>query len=125
MSLPIPTCFSGNPTHWEKWRQRFERYRIASGLAQKPRQEQVSTFLYAMGECADDILVTLNIDEATASYEDTRAVLDTYFGARKKPSSNARSSTNVHKPQVRALTLSSRSCSRLPRTASMVRSRTT
>ena len=50
---------------WPKWHRRFERYRVASGLNNKPQTEQVSTLLYAMGDSADDILQTLRLDEET------------------------------------------------------------
>ena len=40
-------------------------------------------FLYAMGDCADDILATLSIDEETISFADIKAELNNYFGARK------------------------------------------
>ena len=65
-SLPLPSKFEGanNPNQadmWPKWLRHFERYRIASGLQNKSNQEQVGTFLYAMGDCADDIVKTLSI----------------------------------------------------------------
>ena len=70
-SLPLPSKFEGanNPNQadmWPKWLRHFERYRIASGLQNKSNQEQVRTFLYAMGDCADDIVKTLSINEATS-----------------------------------------------------------
>ena len=55
-----------------KWSRRFERYRVASGLKSKPEHEQVITLLYAMGDCADDILATLRIDVNKATYFDVR-----------------------------------------------------
>ena len=58
------------PNPWRKWLKRFERYRTASGLKEKPTQEQILTFLYCMRECADDILKTLNLVEENATYED-------------------------------------------------------
>ena len=38
-----------------KWLRRFERYRVASGFNNKSQTEQVSTLLYAMGDCADAV----------------------------------------------------------------------
>ena len=75
-SLPLPTKFDGTSKLnqadlWPKWLRRFERYRIASGLQNKTEQEQVGTLLYAMGECADDIITTLRVNEETASYTDS------------------------------------------------------
>ena len=71
--LPLPDKFEGgHGPHqselWQKWVNRFERYRIASGLNIKGDREQVSTLLYSMGECADDIIVALSIKEETATY---------------------------------------------------------
>ena len=39
---------------------------MASGLKTKPEYEQVSTLLYAMGDCADDILATLRLGISSA-----------------------------------------------------------
>ena len=66
-SLLLPSKFEGadNPNQadmWPKWLRHFERYRIASGLQDKSNQEQVGTFLYAMRDCADDIVKTLSIN---------------------------------------------------------------
>ena len=87
-NLPPPEKFSGanSPQQaelWSKWFRRFERYRIASGLKNKPDVEQVGTLLYAMGECADDILKTLNIDEEKASYEEVKTALNGYYEIRR------------------------------------------
>ena len=86
-SLPLPTKCDGTSKLnqadlWPKWLRRFERYRIASGLQNKMEQEQVGTLLCAMGECADDIITTLRINEETASYTDIRAALNGYFAVR-------------------------------------------
>ena len=45
---------------------------MASGLAHKSEKGQVSIFVYAMGDCADDILATLSIDEETVSFADIK-----------------------------------------------------
>ena len=45
-------------------------------------QEQVGTLLYAMGECADDIITTLRVNKETALYTDVRAALNSYFTAQ-------------------------------------------
>ena len=74
--IPIPEKFT-----WE-WIRRFERYRIASGLSNKTEAEQVSTLLYAMGECADDILKMLQIVEDKDSYEEVKAALGNFSGRR-------------------------------------------
>ena len=70
--LPLPVRFDGangpNQTEcWIRWSRRFERYRIASCLQTKPEYEQVSTLLYAMGDCADDILAALRLEQSGAA----------------------------------------------------------
>ena len=85
-SLPLLSKFEGtnNPNQadmWPKWLRHFERYRIASGLQNKSNQEQVGTFLYAMGDCADDIVKT--VSEATASFDEVKTALNGYFAARR------------------------------------------
>ena len=86
--LPLPARFDGanGPNQaecWIRWSRRFERYRIASGLKTKPEYEQVSTSLYAMGDCADDILATLRLDETKATYDEVRSALNGYFDVRR------------------------------------------
>ena len=56
---------------------------MASGLTHKSEKEQVSIFLYAVGDCADDILATFSIDEETVSFADIKTELNNYFGARR------------------------------------------
>ena len=85
--LPLPARFDGanGPNQaecWIRWSRRFERYRVASGLKNKPAYEQVSTLLYAMGDCADDILATLRLDETKATYDEVRVALNGYFDVR-------------------------------------------
>ncbi|XP_031574104.1 uncharacterized protein LOC116307918 [Actinia tenebrosa] len=87
-TIPPPEKFSGanSPQQsdlWQKWLRRFERYRLASGLKHKPDIEQVSTLLYSMGECADDILQTINIDEEKATYEEVKTALNKYYEVRR------------------------------------------
>ena len=87
-SLPLLSKFEGanNPNQadmWPKWLRHFERYRIASGLQDKSNQEQVGTFLYAMRDCADDIVKTLSINETTASFDEVKTALNGYFAARR------------------------------------------
>ena len=86
--LPLPGKFDGanGPKQaecWMKWSRHFERYRVTSRLKNKPEHEQVSPLLYAMGDCADDILATLQIDENKATYEEVRTALNSYFGVRR------------------------------------------
>nr|XP_054749950.1 uncharacterized protein K02A2.6-like [Lytechinus pictus] len=87
-SLPLPDSFDkvgglNQAEQWPKWARRFERYRTASGLAAKPDGEQVSTLLYAMGDCADDIIVSLGVEEKSAKYDEVITALNKYFNVRK------------------------------------------
>ena len=78
---------SENPNQtemWSKWLRHYERYRIASGLQNISNQEQVGTFLYAMGDYADDIVKMLSINEATVSFDEVKTALNGYFAARRK-----------------------------------------
>ena len=68
---------------WPKWLRHFERYRIASVLQNKSNQEQVGTFLYAAGDCADAIVKTISINEANASFDEVKTALNSYFAARR------------------------------------------
>ena len=60
---PSPFAFK-TPDEWPRWKRRFEQFRLASGLASESDDRQVSTLLYCMGEEAEDILASTNIDEA-------------------------------------------------------------
>ena len=67
----------------ENWLSTFERYRIASGLRKESDEKQVSALLYTMGDCANAIVKTLNIDEKTTSYEEVKTAVRGYFEARR------------------------------------------
>ena len=43
----------------------------------------MSTLLYAVGDCADDILATLRLDETKATYDEVRTALNDYFDVRR------------------------------------------
>ena len=51
-----PDRFSFKPEEWSKWIRRFERFRLVSELNKKDEASQVNTFIYSMGDEADDIL---------------------------------------------------------------------
>ena len=60
---PEPFDFS-TPEEWPKWLRRFQRYRVASGLASGDEETQVSTLIYCMGDKADDILRSFRLSAA-------------------------------------------------------------
>ena len=82
-NLPLPKQFDGTGEGWIRWRARFERYRICVGLSLKPEREQISCMLYSMGDIADDLLVMMNVNEETISYNELLAKFDAHFNARK------------------------------------------
>ena len=82
-NLPLPKSFDGTAESWPKWKARFERYRICVGLARQPDREQVSMFLYSMGEIADDLLITMDVNEQTITFDELVIKFDGHFGARK------------------------------------------
>ena len=57
---PEPFDFT-TPDEWPKWLRRFQRLRIASGLAAGDEETQVNTLIYCMGDKADDILWSLQL----------------------------------------------------------------
>lgn len=65
VSPPEQFTFS-RPQEWSKWIRRFERFRSASGLNDKPEEVQVNTLIYTMGDEADDILRSFTLTEEDA-----------------------------------------------------------
>ena len=59
---PDPLDFK-NPEDWPRWKQRFEQFRVASGLVDQDAKKQVSTLLYCLGEQAETVLASTNITE--------------------------------------------------------------
>ena len=55
VSPPEPFSFN-KPEQWCRWIRRFERYVVASGLADKGEEAKLNTLIYCMGDEADDIL---------------------------------------------------------------------
>ena len=56
---PEPFDFK-TPDEWEKWRRRFEQFRVASGLSGESGERQVCTLLYCLGEEAENVLSSMN-----------------------------------------------------------------
>ena len=83
VSPPEPFTFS-RPDEWPKWSRRFERFRIASGLAAKEDKTQVNTLIYCMGDQADDILSSFGLSEDEAkTYETVKAKFESHFVKRR------------------------------------------
>ncbi len=45
-----------HPELWDRWLNRFERYRMASGLSEQSSERQATTLMYCLGEEAEDVL---------------------------------------------------------------------
>ena len=67
------------PDNWEKWRKRFEQYRVAFGLKQEDEPRQVTTLLYSMGEEAESVLSSTGINDADREkYDAMKAKCDAF-----------------------------------------------
>ena len=71
------------PEEWSKWSKRYDHYRLASGLSTATAAKQVSTFLYCLGEDAEDFLVSMGVTEDDrATYNAIKARFDAFFEVR-------------------------------------------
>ena len=62
--IPAIEAFDfSTPTEWPNWIRCFERFRNASGIAEKSEESQIDTLIYSMGDKADDILQSSNLSE--------------------------------------------------------------
>ena len=75
-----PEKFSFRPNDWLKWLQRWERFRVASELSEKPEETQIATFIYSMGEDAEDIFSTLPLtEEERMEYNTVKTKFENHF----------------------------------------------
>ena len=75
-----PEKFSFKPEEWPKWIRRFERFRVASELNEKPENTQISTLIYSMGDEADDILSSFTMsDDDREKYDAVKAKFEGHF----------------------------------------------
>ena len=83
--LEPPESFEfSKPDGWNRWKRRFDQFRVASGLANEDDAKQVSTLLYCLGEGAEDTLSSTNISRKDReSYGAVVKKLDDYFGVRR------------------------------------------
>ena len=83
--LEPPESFDfSKPDGWNRWKRRFDQFRVASGLAKEDDAKQVSTLLYCLGEGAEDTLSSTNISRKDReSYGAVVKKLDDYFGVRR------------------------------------------
>lgn len=70
-----------HPEQWPEWRQRFQRYRLATKLNLEDGAVQVSTLLYALGKEAEQVFNTLlfAVGEDNEDYDIVLGKLNGYF----------------------------------------------
>lgn len=73
-----------NPSSWERWLQRFERYRIVSRLNLQPPETQVATLIYCLGEDAEDIISTSSLSQYDQKdYEKVKSMFQDHFTKKR------------------------------------------
>ena len=83
LAPPDPFDFR-NPDDWPRWRRRFQQFREASGLSEESASKQISTFLYCLGEEAENVLASTNATaEDRSDFGRTITKFDDYFKVRK------------------------------------------
>lgn len=76
---PDPFDFT-KANDFERWHRQFERFRVASNLAQASDLHQVNTLIYCMGDKADDILCGLAMTtEERGKYETVQNKFKEHF----------------------------------------------
>ena len=85
LRLQPPAPFNlRNPDDWPRWKSRFAQFREASSLDQEADTKQVSTFLYCIGDEAEEVLASTSItDDERKVYETVVSKFDTFFKVRR------------------------------------------
>ncbi|UYV62948.1 hypothetical protein LAZ67_2002587, partial [Cordylochernes scorpioides] len=73
------------PNEWPKWRKRFERYLVVSGMKKKEEADKIDLFMYLMGDRADDIFRTFKFEkeEEATKVDSVLKAFDSHFCVRK------------------------------------------
>ena len=81
IQLQSPETFNfRTPDDWPRWLQRFDQFRVTSGLADAAQAQQVSTLLYCLGEEAELVLALTNITaELRRNYDDVITRFQDFF----------------------------------------------
>ena len=84
---------------WTKWRQNFQRFRIASKLSNESVETQISTLIYCMGTEAELIYKSLTFKkkEDEKNFDLILSKFDAYFMPKKILYTSARNSTGERK----------------------------
>ena len=84
--VDLPEKFDfGKQEGWPKWIRRFERFRQASGLAEKEEESLINMLIYAMGDEADDVLHSFKLSAANLKkYDVVKKAFDEHFVVRDR-----------------------------------------
>ncbi|UYV62643.1 hypothetical protein LAZ67_2001393 [Cordylochernes scorpioides] len=82
---PPETFDFSTPNEWPKWRKRFERYLVVSGMKKKEEADKIDLFMYLMGDRADDIFRTFKFEkeEMATKIDSVLKAFDSHFCVRK------------------------------------------
>ncbi|UYV82860.1 hypothetical protein LAZ67_22001106 [Cordylochernes scorpioides] len=82
---PPETFDFSTPNEWPKWRKRFERYLVVSGMKKKEEADKIDLFMYLMGDRADDIFRTFKFEkeEEATNIDSVLKAFDSHFCVRK------------------------------------------
>ncbi|UYV64427.1 Mad [Cordylochernes scorpioides] len=82
---PPETFDFSTPNEWPKWRKRFERYLVVSGMKKKEEADKIDLFMYLMGDRADDIFRTFRFEkeEEATKIDSVLKAFDSHFCVRK------------------------------------------
>ncbi|UYV79328.1 K02A2.6-like, partial [Cordylochernes scorpioides] len=82
---PPETFDFSTPNEWPKWRKRFERYFVVSGMKKKEEADKIDLFMYLMGDRADDIFRTFKFEkeEEATKIDSVLKAFDSHFCVRK------------------------------------------
>lgn len=79
-----PESFNFKAPEWSKWIRRFERFRKATGLDEKTGENQVNTLIYSMGQQADDIMASFDLnEEESQDYNVVKEKFESYFVVKR------------------------------------------
>lgn len=79
-AAPAPPTFSFKKEDWQEWITHFERYRIATKMANVDEKIQINNMLLHMGPEVTRLLQTLQrAEDSFKKYDELKTFLDNYF----------------------------------------------
>ncbi|UYV65862.1 K02A2.6-like [Cordylochernes scorpioides] len=81
---PPETFDFSTPNGWPKWRKKFERYLVVSGMKKKEEEDKIDFFMYLIGNHADDIFRTFKFEkeEEAKKIDSVLKAFDSHFCVR-------------------------------------------